>query len=188
MAAETSTKTKWIVDPVHTLIQFKVKHMMITNVTGTFEKYEIEAETEGDDFLKSKILFRVETASVSTNDTSRDNHLRSSEFFDSEKYPNLTFVPTKFEIVDNDGSYEMYGNLTIRDITKEIKLDVEYGGVIKDPWGGERAGFTINGKINRKDWNLNWNVALEAGGILVSDDVRINCEVQLVKQQVLSLI
>ena len=178
---ESTTRVKWIADPMHTSIGFSVKHMMLTPVRGEFEKYTIEAETIGEDFMNSFITFTAETASVNTRNEGRDKHLRSEDFFNAEKYPTITFKPTKFELVDHDGSYEMYGDLTMGDITKNIKLDVEFGGVLKDPWGNAKAGFTINGKINRKDWNLNWNAALEGGGILVSEDVKINCEVQLVE-------
>lgn len=178
---ETTTRTKWVVDPTHSSIGFSVKHMMMTTVRGEFEKFTIDAETIGEDFMTAQINFSAETASVNTRQEGRDNHLRSDDFFNAEKYPAITFTPTKFEAVDNDGSFEMYGDLTIRDITHNIKLDVEFGGVLKDPWGNAKAGFTINGKINRKLWNLNWNAALEGGGILVSEDVRINCEIQLVE-------
>ena len=178
---ESTTRVKWIADPMHTSIGFSVKHMMLTTVRGEFEKYTIEAETIGEDFMNSIITFTAETASINTRNEGRDKHLTGEDFFNVEKYPTLTFKPTKFELVDNDGSYEMCGDLTIGDITKNIKLDVEFGGILKDPWGNAKAGFTINGKINRKDWNLNWNAALEGGGILVSEDVKINCEVQLVE-------
>lgn len=181
-AVETTQKVMWTVDPIHSMINFRVKHMMMTTVNGSFDKFNIEATTEGEDFLTADVVFSAETASINTGNESRDNHLRSEDFFNSEKYPAITFKPTKFELVDGDGSYTMFGDLTIRDITKNIKLDVEFGGTVKDPWGNTRAGFTINGKINRKDWNLNWNVALEAGGILVGEDVKINGEIQLVRQ------
>lgn len=177
----TSAKTKWVVDPTHSSIGFSVKHMMMTTVRGEFEKFTIEAETPEEDFMRAAISFSAETASLNTRNEGRDNHLRSADFFDAENFPTVTFAPTKFEVVDNDGSYEMYGDLTMHGITKNIKLDVEFGGVMKDPWGNAKAGFTINGKINRKEWGLNWNAALEGGGILVSEDVRINCEIQLVE-------
>ena len=179
---ETVQKTAWALDPTHSTVNFKVKHMMMTTVTGSFDKFHIEAETEGDDFLNSEIVFTAETSSVNTGAEGRDTHLRSEDFFSSEKFPTLTFIPTKFELVDGDGSYTLYGDLTIRDITKNIKLNAEFVGLQVDPWGNTRAGFTINGKINRKDWGLNWNAALEAGGVLVSEDVRINAEIQLIKK------
>lgn len=179
----TATRTKWIVDPTHSSIGFSVKHMMMTTVRGEFERYTVEAETIGEDFLTANITFSAETASVNTRNEQRDGHLKSDDFFNAEKFPTIIFKPTKLERVDNDDMYTMYGDLTIRDITKNIKLDVEFGGVLKNPWGSTVAGFIINGKINRKEWNLNWNAALEAGGVLVSEEVRIHAEIQLVEAQ-----
>jgi polyisoprenoid-binding protein YceI len=166
--------TKWTIDPSHSEIQFKVKHMMITTVTGSFKEFSSEVESLGDDFSTAKIKFQAATASVFTNSDQRDEHLRSADFFDAEKYPELKFESTSLEKVD-DESFTLNGNLTIRDITKPVKLDVEVGGIGKDPWGNLKAGFSLTGKINRKEWGLNWNAALEAGGVLVSDDVRIFC-------------
>ncbi|MGD0582597.1 MAG: YceI family protein [Bacteroidales bacterium] len=180
---EEPTKIKWIIDPVHSEIGFKVKHLMITNVKGEFKEFEASIYTTGEDFMTSEIDFWLNPASVDTGDTKRDEHLRSVDFFDVENHKQISFTGNTYEQVDGDGSYTLYGDLTIKGIKKQIKLDVEFGGVMKDPWGNEKAGFTINGKINRKDWGLNWNATLEAGGVLVSDDVRISCEVQLVKQQ-----
>lgn len=175
------TKTKWIIDPVHTEIAFKVKHLMITNVKGVFKEFEASIYTTGDNFMTAEIDFWMNPASVDTGSADRDVHLKSADFFDVENHKEITFTANTYEKVDNDGSYELYGDLTIKGITKRIKLDVEFGGVMRDPWGNEKAGFSINGKINRKDWGLNWNTALEAGGLLVSDEVRISCEVQLLK-------
>jgi polyisoprenoid-binding protein YceI len=174
---------KWVVDPTHSEIQFKVKHLMITNVTGSFNIFTVDAQTEDEDFTKAKISFTAEAASVSTGNEQRDGHLKSADFFDAEKFPQLKFTATKYESVDNDGSYELYGNLTIKDVTKPIKLAVEFGGVVKDPYGNTKAGFTINGKINRKDYGLTWSAVTEAGGVVVSDEVKINCEIQLIEQQ-----
>jgi polyisoprenoid-binding protein YceI len=170
--------TKWAADPTHSEIQFKVKHLMITTVTGYFREFSVNVETKGDDFSTAKIDFEAITASVDTNQTDRDNHLRSGDFFESEKFPVLKFQSEDFTKVD-DATFKLPGNLTIKDVTKPITLDVEFGGTMKDPWGNQKAGFSLNGKINRKDWNLNWNAALETGGVLVSDEVRIFCEVQL---------
>jgi polyisoprenoid-binding protein YceI len=172
----------WILDPTHSLVQFKVKHLMITNTTGTFSKYDVSAETEGEDFAKAKISFTADTDSVDTGNEQRDTHLKSADFFESAKYPQLKFVATKYESVDNDGSYELYGDLTIRDVTKSVKFDVEFGGVIKDPWGNTRAGFAISGKINRKDFGLVWNATTEAGGFVVGEDVKVHVEIELIKQ------
>ncbi len=174
---------KWVIDPSHSEVQFKVKHLMITNVTGSFDIFQADVETEEENFLKAKISFTADVNSISTGNEQRDGHLKGADFFDATTYPQLKFTATKFENVDNDGSYELYGDLTIRDITKNVKLDVEFGGVVKDPYGNTKAGFTINGKINRKDFGLHWNALTEAGGVVVSDEVRIACEIQLIEQQ-----
>lgn len=173
--------TKWVIDPAHSEIQFKVKHMMITTVTGTFKEFKSEVETEGDDFSSAKVTFEAATESVFTNAEQRDAHLRSADFFDSENFPVMSFASSKLEKIDDD-TWKLKGDLTIRGVTKPVSLDVEFGGIGKDPWGNTKAGFSLNGKINRKDWGLNWNAALEAGGVLVSDDVRIYAEVQYAKQ------
>lgn len=177
-----TNKTKWGIDPSHTEIAFKVKHLMITNVKGVFKEFDASIYTTGEDFMTSEIDFWMNPASVNTGDPKRDEHLKSADFFDAETFKQISFLGNSYEKADNDGSYELYGDLTIKGIKKRIKLDVEFGGVMKDPWGNEKAGFTINGKISRKDWGLNWNAALEAGGVLVGDDVRISCEVELIKQ------
>jgi polyisoprenoid-binding protein YceI len=179
---EVLTKTKWGIDPTHSEVAFKIKHLMITNVKGVFREYGASIYTTGEDFMTSEIDFWINPASIDTGDKKRDEHLQGADFFDVENHKQITFIGNTFEKVDNDGSFTLYGELTIKGFTKQIKLQVEFGGVMKDPWGNEKAGFAINGKINRKDWGLNWNAALESGGILVSDQVVINCEVQLVKQ------
>lgn len=181
-AQEEITKIKWGIDPTHSEIAFKVKHLMITNVKGVFKEFDASIYTTGEDFLTAEIDFWMNPASVDTGVTDRDTHLKSADFFDVENHKQIIFSANTYENVDSDGSYELYGDLTIKGITKRIKLDVEFGGVMKDPWGNMKAGFTINGKINRQDWGLNWNSALEAGGVLVSDTVSISCEVELVKQ------
>lgn len=174
--------TKWAVDPTHSEVEFKVKHLMFTNVSGNFNIFTVHAETSDDDFNNAKVDFSAEVASVNTNNEQRDEHLRGTDFFDAAQFPTITFTATKYIAVDNDGSYELTGDLTLHGVTKSITLSVEFGGVIKDPWGNIKAGFTINGKINRKDFGLSWNAALETGGVMVSEDVRINCEIQLIKQ------
>lgn len=173
----------WVIDPTHSEIHFKIKHLMITNVTGSFDIFEASVQTEDEDFMKAKISFSADIDSVSTGNEQRDGHLKSPDFFDAATYPKLNFEATKFEKVDNDGSYELYGDLRIKDVTKSIKLDVEFGGVVKDAYGNTKAGFSINGKFNRKDFGLTWSAVTEAGGIVVSDDVRIACEIQLIEQQ-----
>ncbi|MEO6231735.1 MAG: YceI family protein [Ferruginibacter sp.] len=173
----------WVIDPTHSEIHFKVKHLMITNVTGAFDIFQATIKTEDEDFMRAKIDFTADVDSVSTGNEQRDGHLKSADFFDAEKYPKISFTATNVENVDNDGSYELYGDLTIKGVTKNVKLDVEFGGVVKDPYGNIKAGFSINGKIMRKDFGLTWNPMTEAGGIVVSDDIKISCEIQLIEQQ-----
>lgn len=177
----TLEKTKWNIDVAHSEIGFSVKYLMVAKVRGQFAEYDASIYTTGDDFMSAEIDFWLNPTSVTTGDESRDMHLKNPDFFDVEKFKEIHFTANTYENVDKDGSYELYGDLTIKGIKKQIKLDVEFGGIIKDPWGNEKAIFSINGKINRKDWGLNWNSALEAGGVLVSEDVTINCEVQLAR-------
>lgn len=174
------TKTKWNLDPAHSELGFKVKHMMITNVSGSFGKFDVKTETQGSDFSTAKINFTADLESISTANADRDNHLRSGDFFDASKFPQLKFTSTQIEKKD-DVNYILYGDLTIKGVTKEVKLNVEFGGTGKDPWGNEKAGFTVSGKINRTDFGLNWNAALETGGVLVSEEVKIFAEIQLIR-------
>ena len=176
-----SAITKWVIDPAHSEILFKVKHMMIANVKGEFRNFFIEAVSEGTNFVASSIRGNIDASSVFTNNDDRDKHLKSPDFFDAENSKELEFSGTSLNKSD-DGNLKLSGFLTIKGIKREVTFDVEFGGINKDPWGNEKAGFTINGKINRKDWGLNWNAALETGGVLVSDEVKINAELQLVKQ------
>jgi polyisoprenoid-binding protein YceI len=179
---EVSSKIKWSLDPAHSDIGFKVKYLLFTNVRGSFEEFDASIYTTGEDFMTAEIDCWINPASINTGDEKRDAHLKSADFFDVENFKEINFTANTYENVDNDGSYELYGDLTIKGIKKQVKLDVEFGGVVKDPWGNHKAVFNINGKINRKDWGLNWNAALETGGVLVSEDVWISCEVQLTKQ------
>jgi len=176
-----ATRT-WAIDPTHSEVHFKIKHLMITNVTGSFNIFQASVATEKEDFSKATISFTADIDSISTGNEQRDSHLKSADFFDAATYPQIKFTATKTESVDNDGSYELYGDLTIRDVTKSIKLDVEFGGVVKDMYGNTKAGFTINGKINRKDFGLTWSAVTEAGGVIVSDEVKIISEIQLIEQ------
>ena len=173
--------TKWVLDPTHSDVEFKVKHLMISTVTGHFSSFLADVSTEEEDFTKSKVTFTVDAASISTNNEQRDGHIKGPDFFDVANHPQIKFVITKIENVDNDGSYNLYGDLTIRSITKNVKLEVEFGGVIKDPWGNTRAGFAVNGKINRKDFGLTWHMTTDAGGIVLGDDVRIHVALELIK-------
>jgi len=179
---ENSNKTKWGLDPAHSEIAFKVKHLMITNVKGVFKDFDASIFISGNDFVTSDINLKLNPASIDTGVPDRDVHLKSADFFDLDNHKQILFAGKSFDKTDDDGNYILHGDLTIKGITKPVKLDVEFGGVMKDPWGNEKAGYVLNGKINRKDWGLTWNAALEAGGLLVSDEVKINCEVQLVKQ------
>ena len=180
MSAE-AIATKWAIDPTHSEIHFKVRHMMVSNVTGSFDKFEGSVESENEDFEGADIAFSADVASISTNNADRDKHLRSDDFFNAEKYPKLTFQSTSFTKKSN-GDYELKGNLTIRNVTKPVTLGVEYNGSAVDPYGQTKAGFEISGKINRKEYNLKWDAVTEAGSIVVSDEVRLVVNVQLVKQ------
>lgn len=173
--------TKWSIDTAHSEIGFKVKHMMFTNVSGNFEKFDASIETEGDDFTTAKFDFSGEIASVTTGNADRDNHLKSADFFDAEQFPKLAFKSTSFEKID-ESEYKLTGDLTLHGVTKSVKLDVEFGGLAKDPWGNTKTGLSATGKINRKDWGLNWNSALETGGVLVGEEVKLNIELQFIKQ------
>ena len=173
--------TKWVLDPTHSEVEFKIKHMMISTVTGNFKKFDASVETEGEDFTTAKVKFTVDVDSIDTKNEQRDGHLKSVDFFDTANFPEITFVATKYENVDNDGSYEVYGDLSIRGITRNEKFDAEFGGVIKDPWGNTRAGITITGKINRKQFGLTWSGATETGSLIVSEDVKIHVALEFVK-------
>ncbi len=178
---ETTTRTKWVIDPTHSEIVFKVKHLMITNVKGEFRKFNAEISTIGTDFSTATVHASIDASSIFTNDDNRDGHLKSADFFDTANHKELIFDGTSFKKTDGD-NYTLTGNLTIKGISKEVTLDVELGGINTDPYGNIKAGFSVNGKINRKDWGLNWNAALETGGMLVSEEVKIFAEVQFVKQ------
>ena len=180
-ATTSATTTKWALDPAHSELVFKVKHLMISNVKGQFTKLNAQITSLGTDFANATVTVTIEAASVSTNDDSRDAHLRGGDFFDVEKHPELTFTGSSFKHISGS-NYKLLGELTIKGVARQVELDVDFGGINKDPWGHEKAGFSVSGKINRKHWGLNWNAALETGGVLVSEEVRINGELQFVKQ------
>ncbi|HMQ75323.1 MAG TPA: YceI family protein [Flavobacteriales bacterium] len=180
METAAATTTKWAIDPSHSEIQFKVKHLMISTVTGSFKEFGAEVELEGDDLNNAQVRFWANTDSIFTNDEKRDGHLRSGDFFESGKYPKLSFTSTRIE--GSGSTWKMTGDLTIKEVTRPVTLDVEWSGVAKDPWGNTKAGLNLSGKLDRKEFGLTWNAALEAGGVLVSDEVRILAEVQLAKQ------
>lgn len=176
------TKTVWTVDPVHSEVGFSVKHMMISKAKGTFDQFDAEIEADVEDLTDSKVEVTIQTASVNTRNEDRDNHLRSADFFDSENFPNMKFTAT--DIKKKSGNdYEVTGNLTIKDTTKPVTLDVTFEGQSKDPMGGDTvAGFSGKTSINRKEFGLTWNAAVETGGVLVGEDVNINFELELHKQ------
>lgn len=172
--------TQWVLEPSHSELQFKVRHMMISNVTGSFGKFDGTVETDGDDVSTAKINFNVDVDSISTNNEQRDGHLKSPDFFDAASHPAIKFESTEMK-KESDESYKLHGNLTMRGVTKPMVLDVEYGGTIKDPWGNIRAGFTVDGKVNRKDFGLAWSAMTETGGLVVGDDVKIHANVEFIK-------
>ena len=176
--------TKWSLDPAHSDIVFKIKHLMISSVSGKFGVFNGSVETNGDDFSTARVQFSADINSINTNNEQRDEHLRNGDFFDAENHPKLLFESTRMEIVDNE-NYKLQGNLTLRGITKPIALNVEFGGATVDPWGGTRAGFSISGKINRKDFGIDFSMVSETGGILLGEEVKISADVEVVKQAVL---
>jgi polyisoprenoid-binding protein YceI len=169
------------IDAAHSEITFKVKHLMITNVTGSFTQFDATMESEAADFSDAKISFEADVNSVNTNNEQRDGHLKSDDFFAAEKFPKLTFASKSFT-KKSDDEYTLTGDLTIRDVTKTVDLTVEFGGNMVDPWGQAKAGFEINGKINRKEFGLGWGAVTEAGGVVVSDEVKLHLAVQMIKQ------
>jgi len=182
-------KTKWAIDPMHSEVQFKVKHLVISTVTGTFKVFEASLETDNEDFSDAEINFSLDVNSIDTNQPDRDAHLRSADFFDAEKYPKITFKSSSFEKVDGDPQdsanakeYKLKGDLTVRDVTKPITFDVEFGGTATDFYGNVKAGFEVSGKINRKEFGLVWNGITEAGAIVVGEDIRLNINVQFAQK------
>ena len=177
----TQTATKWALDGAHSEIGFKVKHLMITNVAGKFDKFEGEVESEGDDFNNAKISFKADAASVNTGNAQRDGHLQSPDFFDVAKFAHIKFVSTSFTKVDGD-KYALNGDLTIRNVTKPVKLDATFSGIAKDLYNNTKAGFEATGKINRTDFGLTFNAPLETGGVVLSEEIKLQIEIQLIKQ------
>jgi polyisoprenoid-binding protein YceI len=175
---ETLTKTLWKIDPTHSEVQFKVKHLVISTVTGTFKEFEGSLETDKENFDEATASFKLVVSSIDTNVADRDNHLKSEDFFAADEYPTIDF---EGQLKKEGEAYKLVGPMTIRDITKEISLDVELGGTMVDGYGQTKAGFEINGVINRKEFGLTWSMVTEAGGVVVGDDVRLQLNIQLVK-------
>lgn len=172
----------WNIDPTHSEIQFKVKHLVISTVTGYFRSFNGTIETKGDSFEGADVSFEADIDSIDTNTEDRDNHLKSDDFFNAEKFPKMKFESTSFKNTSGD-NYELTGNLTIRDITKEITLDVTHGGTVEDPYGQTKAGFELSGSINRKEFDLKWNAVTEAGNVVVGDKVNLYMNVQVVETE-----
>ena len=179
METAVLTRTKWAIDNAHTEVQFKVKHLVIATVTGTFKKFSGSLEADDDSFNGADAEFTIDATSIDTNQSDRDKHLKSNDFFAVDKYNEITFRNGKLTQVGD--VYTLVGELTIRDLTKTISLDVEFGGTVVDPWGNTKVGFEINGKINRKEFGLSWNAITEAGGMVVSDEVKLHLNVELAK-------
>jgi len=179
---EGPSKTKWSIDQSHSEIEFKVRHLMIAHVKGSFKTFDASIYTNEKDFTTAEIDLWIDSSSIITGDAVRDDHLKSADFFDVQNHKQITFTSSTIGKPDKDGNQELWGELTIRGITKNIKLNVQFGGILKDPWGNEKAGFTITGKINRSDWGLIWNTAIETGGFMVSEEVTVSCEVELINK------
>lgn len=173
--------TKWTVDNMHSEIGFKVKHMMITNVSGNFSDFSADATTQGDDFSTAQFNFSAAINSINTGVADRDAHLKADDFFNAEVYPSMTFKSSEV-VKKTDDEYKLIGDLTIRDTTKKVELDVDFGGIVVDPYGQTKAGLTISGKIKRSEFGLKWSAVTEAGSIVLSDDIRLNSEIQFIKQ------
>ena len=176
---EDSSSTKWSIDSVHSEIGFKVKHLMISNIRGMFKKFDASIYTTDKDFKTAEIDLWIDVSSISTGDEKRDEHLKSADFFDIQNHKQITFTSSTIEKPDADGNHELWGELTMIGVTKNVKLNAQFGGILKDPWGNEKVGFTVTGKINRSEWGLSWNTAIETGGFMVSDEVAILCEIEL---------
>ena len=176
------TSTKWALDVTHSEVQFKVRHLMVSTVTGQFNKFQATVETEEEeDFTTAKAYFSADINSISTNNEQRDGHLKSADFFDAENNPKLNFESERIEKVD-DENYKIYGVITIKGVSKKIVLNAEFGGVIQDPWGSVRTGFSLTGKLNRSDFGLSFGLVSDAGGVGLANEVKILANVQFVKQ------
>ena len=177
------TNQTWALDPTHSELQFKIKHLMISTVTGQFNDFKASVETTGDNFVNAKVHFEATVDSISTNNEQRDAHLKNGDFFDADKYPVIVFESEKMEKTGED-EYKLHGALTMRGVSKKIILNAEFGGITKDPWGNTRTGFSVTGKINRNDFGMSFGAVSETGGLLLGDEVKINANVQFVKEVV----
>jgi polyisoprenoid-binding protein YceI len=173
------SSTKWVLDPTHSSLSFKVKHLMITNVKGNFNQFEVDVQ--GDSFESASIHVVVDVSSVHTNNSDRDGHLKSPDFFDVANFPQIIFHSTAFSKKDSE-NYVLSGNLTIKNVTRPVELMAEFGGINKDPWGNEKAAFEISGTINREDFSLSYNAPLETGGVLIGTEIKISGDMQFVRK------
>ena len=169
----------WTLDTAHSEIEFKVKHMMISTVKGNFENFKVDVTTESEQLENAKVAVEIDVNSINTKSEQRDQHLKSEDFFNASQFDQIKFVSTAVTKISEE-EYEVTGDLTIKDITKSITVEVEFGGIGKDPWGNQKAGYTVTGKINRADFGLSWNAALETGGVMVSNDVKFQADLQFV--------
>jgi polyisoprenoid-binding protein YceI len=174
-------QTTWKIDPVHSKVLFTVSHMVVSEVTGRFNEFDATLVQTNDDFSESKLSATIKTNSIDTDNEKRDEHLKSADFFDAEKYPEITFESKSF-VKTGENKYTITGNLTMHGITKEVVLDATMNGIVKSPWGNEVAGFKAETTVNRYDFGLKWNKALEAGGVIVGENVKVTLQVELVKQ------
>jgi polyisoprenoid-binding protein YceI len=173
--------TKWVLDPTHSEVQFKVKHLMISNVTGFFKKFEGTVETNGDDFTTAKIHFSADVDSINTNNEQRDGHLKTGDFFDAAAHPQIKFESTKLEKIITE-NYKLHGTLNMKGVSKATVLDVDFGGIAKDMRGNTRAGFTVTGKINRQDFGISFSAPTETGGLVLGNDINLHSNIQFIKQ------
>ena len=174
-------KSTWVIDPTHSEIGFKVKHMMFTNVSGKFNAFDVVIENDHDKFETSETRFSADVKSIDTDNEDRDNHLRSGDFFEVDVYPKISFTSTEIKKI-SDAVFQVSGDLSIKNVTKNIVLETEYSGLMQDPWGNTKIGLSLAGKINRKDFGLTWNSTLETGGVLVGEEIKLLSEIQLIKQ------
>ena len=177
---EIAIKTKWSIDQAHSEIGFRVRHLMIAHVNGSFKTFDASIYTTNNDFSTAEIDLWIDASSITTDNKVRDKHLKSSEFFDVKRHKQLTFVSSTIGQADPEGNHELWGELTIVGVTHNVKLNLKFGGMVNDPWGNERSGFTVSGKISRSDWGLTWNQPTDSGGLMVSDEIAISGEFELI--------
>ena len=169
----------WNLDKAHSEIEFKVKHMMISNVKGYFHDFDVTVTGNAEHLEEAAVVVEIKTASINTKSDSRDEHLRGADFFNADAYPVISFKSTAIKKID-DEEFELSGELTVKDVTKPATFVAEFGGIAKDPWGNQKVGYTVNGKINRQEFGLTWNAALETGGVMVSEEVKFYADVQFI--------